>query len=445
MNESQRPVRLAILGIGNRGDIYGGWTLRHPQRARLVAVADPRAERRDRLAEAAGVATEDRFDDWRALFATADRLALDAVVVALPDRQHVEPTLAAARAGLDVLLEKPAAATPEDLDRLATGARDLAARILVGHVLRYTPFWRTIQSIVGSGAIGELLTIRHDENIGYWHFAHSYVRGNWRRADQASPMVLAKTCHDLDLIRWLAGSAPRTVASSGSLTHFRPENAPPGAPQRCLDGCPAAADCAFYAPRFYVEALAGVETWPISVLTTDPSPQGRLEALRAGPYGRCVYHCDNDVVDHQQTVMGFPDGLTATLSTSGLTGQNTRTVALTGTAGEVSGHMEAGAITVDLFSPTATLPDLPHARQVRQWLRTPAGQRVVELDAAPSGNGHPGHGGGDDALMDAFVTAVATGTLGADDGSSLESALDSHRMAFAAEESRRTARTVAFG
>ena len=440
--DATRPVRLAILGTGNRGgDVYGGWALRHPDRARIVAVADPRHERRDRLAHAAGVVAADRFDDWRDLIAAAGRLQLDAVIVALPDREHVEPALAAAELGVDILLEKPAASTPEDLERISARARRLGARIFVGHVLRYTPFWQTVRQIVASGAIGRLLTIRHEENIGFWHFAHSFVRGNWRRADTSSPMVLAKTCHDLDLIHWLADAAPRTVASSGALTVFRPENAPPGAPQRCLDGCPAAESCAFYAPRFYVDALAGSDRWPITVLTTDPSPEGRLDALRTGPYGRCVYRCDNDVADHQQTVMNFADGLTATLSTSGLTGQNTRTVQLTGAAGELTGHMGSGRIVVDLFAPTAQLPPLPLARDLREDVRPPALQRTIELIAAPPDD-HAGHGGGDAALMEAFVTGVATGTLGEAHGASLEHALDSHRMAFAAEESRLTGATV---
>ncbi len=441
-----RIVRVGLLGAGNRGrDVYSRWMLQHPDRARIVAVAESRPDRRDALAAEMGLDPGHRFDDWSALLADAPRLNLDAVIVALPDHDHVEPALAAAERRLAILLEKPAAATPADLDRLSAEARRLDARILVGHVLRYTPFWRTLHQIVTSGAIGRLLTIRHEENIGFWHFAHSYVRGNWRRSESSSPMVLAKTCHDLDLIRWFAGAPPTTVSSAGSLSFFREDSAPAGAPARCLDGCPAAADCAFYAPRYYVEALADTDGWPVSVLTTDPSRAGRLQALETGPYGRCVFHCDNDVVDHQQTVLSFPTGLTATLSTSGLTGENTRVVQMTGTAGEVTGHMESGDIVVDQFSPTASLPDLPLARVRRVGSRGPLQHRVIDLSATPPTDGHadlPGHGGGDDALMGAFIAAVADGTLGSDHGASLESALDSHRMAFAAEDSRITGRTV---
>lgn len=440
-------LQLAVLGAGMRGrEAYGGWVLRHPERARIVAVADRQPARRDGLADAAGVPLGDRFADWRPLLAAAPRLGLDAVVVALPDTDHVDPALAAAEQGLAVLLEKPVAPTATELERLSAGARERDGRIAVGHVLRFTPFWRTVHRIVAGGAIGQLATIRLEENIGFWHFAHSYVRGNWRRIDEASPMVLSKTCHDLDLIRWLAGGAPEAVSSVGSLTYFRPEHAPAGAPQRCLDGCPAAERCPFYAPRFYAEALAGTHSWPVSVLGPDTSPAGRMAALRIGPYGRCVFRSDNDVVDHQQTLLSFPDGVTATLSTSAFTGQNTRTVRITGTAGELAGHLQSGELTVDLFAPGAELPELPLARHRRERTAGPLGHRVVELAAAPEHGGSDpddrGHSGGDAGLMDAFVTAVAGGSLGADHGSSLESALDSHRMAFAAEESRRTSRTV---
>ena len=452
MTETSPPVRLAILGAGARGsETYAQWLLRHPHHGRVVAVADPVRARRDQLADRAGLAPDDRFDDWRPLLAAADRLHLDAVVVALPDRDHVAPTLAAAELGLVVLLEKPAAVTPNDLETLADGARRLNARIGVGHVLRFTPFWQTVHAVVSSGAIGGLVTVLIEENIGFWHFAHSYVRGNWRRADMSSPMVLAKTCHDLDLIRWFAGSPPTTVASVGTLSYFTAQNAPPGAPARCLDGCPHAESCPFFAPRFYLDRLADVSGWPVSALGPDTTPGGRLESLRVGPYGRCVFHSDNDVADHQQTVFEFPGGLTATLSASAFTGENTRTVRLTGTAGEITGHMDSGRITVELFSPPAQLPELLHASLVGESARPPLGHRVIVLSAvAPqaavsrgdAGGYVLGHAGGDDALIDAFIRSIRAPRSDRAFSASLEESLDSHRMAFAAERSRLEGRVI---
>ncbi|RRR96041.1 Gfo/Idh/MocA family protein [Glycomyces terrestris] len=442
-------IRLGILGAGARGsDAYGRWALEHPDRAAVAAVADPVAHRRDRLGDRAGVPAAHRYRHWRDLVADAAATGLDAFVIALPDRLHVPAALAAAEHGLPILLEKPAATTEEDLERLAAAARNLDAHIWVGHVMRYQPFWRTIRRLADSGAIGRLVTIRIEENIGFWHYAHSYVRGNWRSLAASSPMVLAKTCHDLDVIRWFAGEPPATVSSSGSLAYFRPEHAPAGAPSHCLDGCPAADACPFYAPRYYAEALAGTDGWPVALLGDDPTPAGRLEALRHGPYGRCVFHCDNDVVDHQQTVAEFPGGLTAVLSTSAFTGQNTRTVRLTGTAGEIAGNLRTGGLEIDLFSPAASLPDLPEARPGRSYTREPMGHRVFEVHAGPvTATGEPdhrGHSGGDDALVDAFVTALEQGRSerAAPD---LEASLDSHRMAFAAERSRLAGTTVHWG
>lgn len=442
------PVRLAVLGAGGRGaDAYGRWVRAHPDRARIVAVAEPDRHRLDALAGT----TAARYPDWPGLVADLGRLRPDAVVVALPDALHVAAAAAVADAGVPMLLEKPAAPTLPDLTELARVVRRTGARIAVGHVLRFTPFWRTVRALVATGTLGDLATIEVRENIGYWHFAHSFVRGSWRNAAESSPMVLAKTCHDLDLIRWLAGSAPRTVASEGSLLHFRPENAPDGAPARCTDGCPAAAECPFYAPRYYVDALRDVTGHPVTMLGSDLSPAGRLAALRRGPYGRCVYRCDNDVADHQQTLMRFGSGLTASLTASAFTAENTRHLAITGTRGQLHGHMESGEIRVDLFSPSGRLPDaLPHAQLVGSGTDGPLGHATHTLVARPAADpaadpaAHGRHAGGDDGLMDAFCRAVADGTVGSGE-LSFATALDSHLMAFAAEESRTGAGVVDFG
>lgn len=442
----EHPVRIAVLGAGGRGhDAYGEWILDHPEAATIAAVADISPHRRDALADRAGLKGGARFDSWSALLDRSGELGLDAVIVALPDTQHVEPALRAAGLGLPTLLEKPVAVSTEALQRLTEASAGLEGLITVAHVLRYTPFWRTIADILANGAIGTLTTINLEENIGFWHFAHSYVRGNWRRTDLSSPVVLAKTCHDLDLIRWLAGEAPERVSSLGSLTYFRELNAPAGAPAYCLEGCPAQDVCAFYAPRYYVEALADRQGWPVALLGEDMTPEGRLTALRDSPYGRCVFRSDNDVPDHQQTLLSFPSGLTATLSMSALTGENTRTVHLTGTEGEVSGHLASGAIEVDLFSPHGALGPLPQAEVGKSSTRWPLGHRHLEVQARAVeklDGDHRGHVGGDAGLMAAFVAAVAAPTPADAVGTALLSALDSHWMAFAAEESRLSGRTV---
>lgn len=436
---STEPVRVAILGAGGRGaEAYGQWILDHPDRARVVAVAETLEHRRESFANLAGLPAQYRFAHWRDLLGQADRLGLDAVVVALPDEDHLEPTVAAAKHGLAILLEKPIAPDEESLLEFERRLTGLNTRIAVCHVLRETPFFRSVQQVVAGGVLGDLVTIRMEENIGFWHFAHSYVRGNWRRTDTSSPMVLAKTCHDLDIIRWLAGRTPTHTSSTGGLHHFHSGNAPAGAPTHCVKGCPVADSCPFYAPRYYTEALAGVHGWPVALLGPDTSHAGRLAALADGPYGRCVYRSDNDVVDHQQSTFAFPGGLTATLTTSAFTGENTRTLQITGTRGEISGRMDTGELRLQLFSPEpGPLPDL--GPDVRTSTNGPLGHAVHEWYARPATSAqgdHRGHGGGDARLTERFITAVASKDFEAHVTTTLAASLDSHRMAFAAERAR---------
>ncbi len=407
-----RPVTLAIMGAGMRGaHAYGRFALDNPELARVVAIAEPDEQRRRCMSAEHDLADDCVYADWRDLLA-AGRLA-DGLIVATPDRLHVEPTLAALDAGYDVLLEKPIAPTEEEVEQVARAARASGSSVTVAHVLRYTPFATQLRRLLDEGAIGRLVGVSLHENTGWWHFAHSFVRGNWRRAELASPMLLAKSCHDLDLLRWFAGAPCTSVASVGGLHHFTADNAPAGAPDRCTDGCPVADECPFYAPRLYLEQLAEVTGWPVSAMTDDPSPEGRLRALREGPYGRCVYRCDNDVADHQAVLLGFDNGVTATLTVSAFTADNTRTIKLMGTRGEIGGRLDSGDIELRPFTPE------------------PASSSQV-------GAGFGGHSGGDEALMTAFCEHLRRRRAGETGASltSLEESLDSHRMAFAAERAR---------
>ena len=441
-------LRFAVMGLGSRGaSVYADFIERHADEVRLAAVAEHNEGRRTAIASRHALPDDVCFSDYADLADAVPRLQVDAVIIALPDAEHVEALTRMASHGVPVLVEKPLATTPTELARLEGIVATATAPIVVAHVLRYTPFFRSIKALLDSDALGRLCTIRLEENIGYWHFAHSYVRGNWRRADLASPMLLAKSCHDLDLLRWLADAPPHTVASVGSLTHFRAENAPQGAPDHCLDGCPVADSCAFYAPRYYADALASVSGPPVSVLGPDLTRDQRLCALAHGDYGRCVYHCDNDVADHQQVLLSFTNAVTATLTVSAFTSANTRTIQITGTAGEVTGHMEAGALTANLFSPTQQLPELPPEASLVDTAQVgPLGHRAYRLSVRPRENAegdHRGHAGGDEELLTRFVRRLRTPDRDAEQGTSFAASVDSHRMAFAAEDSRRDRRTVA--
>jgi predicted dehydrogenase len=287
--------------------------------------------------------------------------------------------------------------------------------LTICHVLRYTPFFITIKKLLEDGVIGDTVTIEHSENVAYWHQAHSYVRGNWRNSETSSPMILAKSCHDLDIISWLVGAKCTKVSSFGSLKYFNKENAPEGVPGRCLDGCPHKDSCAFYAPRIYLGNHGDWQTEIIKkAISNDTSNDGLVKALKEGPYGRCVFHCDNNVVDHQVVNMLFEGDITASFTMSAFTYDNTRRIRILGTKGELFGDMEKNNIYyVDFLTGT---------------------KRTIELNQSDQG-----HGGGDHGIMKDFVRSIKAKT---DSKTSAKQSLQSHLMAFAAEESRLTHKVV---
>jgi predicted dehydrogenase len=282
-------------------------------------------------------------------------------------------------------------------------------------VLRYTTYYRKLQSIVASGILGEVVTIEHLEPVGYWHQGHSFVRGNWRNVATSCPMILSKSCHDLDILRWLMDVPCTSVASYGSLKHFKAENAPAGSTARCTDGCTVEPGCPFSALKLYLDMKNN--GWPVSVITEDTSYEGRMKAMREGPYGRCVYHSDNDVVDHQVLSLEFARERTASFTMTAFTTGSRRTRVM-GTMGEATG--DSRYITVANFR---------------------IGKQET-MDTSLSETGITGgHGGGDDGLMEAFIKS----TQHQDPSiiaSSLEVSMESHRMAFEAERSRLERRTV---
>lgn len=404
-------VSLAIVGAGSRGATYAGYAERFPDGARVVAVAEPRAAHRAALAERHSVAPENQFASWREL-AERPRLA-DAVVLATPDSEHAEPVERLAALGYHILLEKPMAPSEAECDAVIKATEHNGILLAVCHVLRYTPYTEAVKKLIADGAVGQIVGVEHLEPVGWWHFAHSYVRGNWRRSDESSFSLLAKCCHDLDWLRYIVDDEPVQVSSVGALHHFHSGNRPAGAADRCLD-CAVESTCPYSAARFYSECLANEErhVWPLSVVTRDLTEQGVTTALRDGPYGRCVYASDNDVVDHQVVTISFAGGVTATLTMSAFTPGGHRRTRIMGTHGYLEGDGERVTVTNFVTGAETT------------------------VDATAGGaDAASGHGGGDHGLMGAFVAAVATGDWSLVRSGPRES-LTSHRMAFAAERSR---------
>jgi predicted dehydrogenase len=412
-----RRITFAVLGAGSRGmQTYGHHVLNHPEKAKIVAVAEPREFPRNEMARLHNIRAENVFKRWEDLLA-GPKLA-DAIVVATPDRQHTQPAIRAARKGYHILLEKPMSPVPEECLEIVDAVKQNNVVLAVGHVLRYAPTCVKIKEIIDSGALGDVCTVEHLEGVGWWHQAHAFVRGNWRNSAQSSPMLLSKSCHDIDILRWWVDRKCLRVSSFGQLKHFRKECKPIEAASRCMDCVLADGKCPYSAKQIYFNTLrSGENAWLLHSVVNDRTEQALEQALREGPYGRCVYECDNDVVDHQVVNMEFEDRITVTFTMTAFTPHGRRT-RIMGSAG----FLESDEETIKV-------------------LNFASGKWTVYAASDLRGSETDGHGGGDHGLMDAFIEAIAAG-----DARFIrtgpEVTLESHMMVFAAERSRLENRVV---
>jgi predicted dehydrogenase len=405
-----KPIEAVVIGAGSRGyGAYGRYALENPAELKIIAVAEPDAEKRARFAAAHGIAPEMCFTTWEEVYARP-QLA-PALLNCTMDRMHTESTLPALRAGYNVFLEKPMAVAPQECAALVRASEKADRLLMIGHVLRYAPFWDAVHGVISSGRLGQVMTVDHRENVSYWHMGHSFVRGNWGNSTKSAPMILAKSCHDLDILLWILNRRCLRLASFGSLTHYRAESATPDLPERCTDGCPREESCPWNAPRLY---LTENTSWPTSVISVDTSLEARRRALETGPWGRCIYRCDNDVVDHQVIIMEMDGGLTVTFTMHG------------------HSHLEGRTMRYDGTEATL-IADGPSGIQLHNHMSG----KQEEIVPAPV---HGGHGGGDAGIMRAFVGAVRN--PGQETRTSARASLQSHLMAFAAERSRRTGEVI---
>ena len=343
-----KQITVAIAGLGSRGlDAYARYADEAPDEMKIVAVADILPDRVERAAKKYNVPADRCFASAEEMF-EQEKLA-DAAFICTMDQDHYREAKAALLKGYDLLLEKPVSPSMDECRELAALAEKLGRKVIVGHVLRYTPFYRRLKAVLDEGTIGEVVSVQAIEKVCYWHQAHSFVRGNWRNSGMSSSMILQKCCHDMDILLWLTGKRCKTVSSFGSLTWFKPENAPEGAAERCLD-CPHKDDCLYSAPKFYLGRYdAGERDWPLNVLCQEPTRAGLEEALRVGPYGRCVYHCDNNVVDHQVVNLLLEGGATISFTMCAFTAQGGREIHLMGTKGDIYGDLARRTIEITLW------------------------------------------------------------------------------------------------
>ena len=399
-------MKLILIGAGQRGMIYAKYA--RDRGHEIAAVAEPDDAKRRIAGDAFGIPEAFRFRDGTA-FLDEPKLG-DAAIIATMDRDHFREAIPAMEKGYHLLLEKPISPIPEETLAIEKTAVKTGRHVTVCHVLRYSPFFRKLKKAAASGKIGKVITIQHNENIGNFHIAHSFVRGNWRRSELASPLIMQKSCHDMDLLVWLAGSSCESVASFGDLTYFKAENAPEGSAERCCD-CGLKDSCRFSAYRCYLP-VAG--NWPAAVLTEDQTEAGLREAIRTGPYGRCVYRCDNNVCDHQVSILKFRNGITATFNLSGFTNRMTRTIKIMGEDGEIRASEADNVIEITRFASN--------------------GIAEPEIEIIRPEESTTGHSGGDSGIVEDFL-AMLEGTI-SESSTDIHESVESHMMACAAEEAR---------
>jgi len=401
-----RPVTAIVIGAGGRGGTYASYAPGHRDEWRIVGVAEPLEHRNARMGNRHRIPHENRFATWQHVF---DRPKFaDVCVITTPDHLHHAPALAALDAGYDLLLEKAIAPTWQQCKEIHEKAVAEDAIVGIGHVLRYAPYFRQLRHVVASGRIGDVISIQHLEPVQYLHMAHSFVRGNWHNAEESSPMLLSKSCHDLDVLRWIVGVECRQVQSFGSRSFFCERHAPEGATERCTDGCPAEATCPYSALRIYLRD----RSWGTHHLAIEDDSEASIRgALRYGPYGKCVFKNDNDVVDHQIVNLRFEGDVTVAFSMEGMSSYGGRRTRVFGSKGDIVGDERF----LDVF-------DFETGRGLR-W--------DVTEHAADLG----GHGGGDHGLVRDLVQAVSRRDPSLLT-SSLQTSMESHLIGFKAEESR---------
>lgn len=416
------PITIAIIGAGKRGEAYAAYAKLHPDQLKVVAVAEPRPLLRDRLADEHSVPQNARFDGFEAL-AQQPKLA-DMVAICTQDRMHLAPVQALAPQGYAILLEKPMSPDPDECEKIITTIQQHQNLFAVCHVLLYTELTQKLHSLLTQGVIGEIVSVQHLEPVAWWHQAHSFVRGNWRNEAESSSMLLAKSCHDIDWLRHIIGKPARRVSSFGSLRHFKASEKPADASDRCWT-CPdhVESNCPYSAKRIYHTHFGRNRSanYLNDIITNGVGTLDAVEAaLRTGPYGRCVYSCDNDVVDHQTVMLEYEGPVTATFTMTAFTPAINRFTRIFGTRGSIETDF-AKIKVFDFLTETETLHDT--------------------TISADSNTASAGHGGGDYHIMKAFIHALATGDTSLIH-SGPDATLESHRTVFAAESARKSGTIV---
>ena len=404
-------MKFAIMGLGGRGSTYAHFVKYYG--SEIVAVCDPN-EKKKALAMEYGT-PENAFYTSEEEFFAKGKIA-DALVIATLDDLHYRQTMKALELGYDILLEKPIAMTLKECEDIAAKATELKRKVVVCHVLRYSPYYTKMKELLDLGIIGDVVCVEMTENIGYYHYAHSYCRGNWRNTDVSTPLILAKNCHDTDMICWLIGKKCLAVNSFGSLKYFKEEYAPEGSATHCYL-CKYKDSCKYSCFSIYnneeYERIAGLAKHGGLGSTKEEIDESLSDPENL--LARCVYRCDNNVADNQIVNMQFEDNVIAQLKTIAFTSDLHRLLTIHGTDGLLYfANGENGRRVV-----------------VHEKL---TGEKTVYPVSEPKG-GYAHHAGGDVGIVDSFIQYVETGVM-TKNVTDITASVMGHKVAFLAEESR---------
>ncbi|HEY4651120.1 MAG TPA: Gfo/Idh/MocA family oxidoreductase [Pontibacter sp.] len=408
----EKPVTVVTIGAGSRGTVYGNFASKFPEQLKVVGVAEPNTFRNEKYSQQHDIPAENCFENWDQLFARPK--FADAVIISTPDNMHYEPCMKALALGYDILLEKPIAPTEKECRDILKMAKKTGRIVAVCHVLRYAPYFVKMKELIAEGAIGEVISVQHFEPIEHMHMAHSYVRGNWHKSKETTPIILAKSSHDLDIIKWVINKPSKRIAAMGDLKWFRRENAPEGSTARCTDGCKVERECPYSAVKYYHEKRRRIHVFDLPADKNEHA-DAIMERLKTTNYGRCVYRMENDQPDHYVTSIQFADSVTASFSMEAFTSYARRRTRVMGSMGDMVGDMDELVVTD--FRTGKELKLVPRAEDV-------------------DGYKNSGHGGGDWLLVRDFVQAVSQQNPDLLT-STIDASIESHIMGFMAEESRK--------
>ncbi len=414
-----KKIKAILIGAGNRGTAYTDIMADMPEKFEVVAVAEPIESRRNYIKDKHGLSDEMCFEDWKPLLGL-DKIA-DVAIIATMDKNHFDPTMAAIALKYDVLLEKPISPNPDECLKIADYAEEIGVSVVICTVLRYTDVFGKIKEIIDSGKIGKVMSVNHEECVGNVHQSHSFVRGNWGNSSRSSGMLLQKSCHDMDILQWLVGKKCKKVQSFGNLSYFTKKNMPDGAPEYCIEGCPVGDSCPYNAVKLYLDDKEN--DWFRTTCTRQANPTDEMvtEAISTTQYGKCVYRCDNDVVDHQTVNLLFEDDVTVTFTMNAFN-KGKRWTHVMGTKGELYAAMD-GESPIELY-------DFETKNTT-----------TFEINGVDGVRG--GHGGGDEGIVSDLYEYLC-GTYEGNSIPTIRESSNNHLIVFAAEKSRKDGCIVDF-